>query len=462
MPCNKFTVLSVLYAFASTSCLFKYLKVRYSQKLVQDLNYVVRLKGKCVRSKEGIKFLRDCLDFRVVPSSIKTRVKKAKPKHPHSIERAFLRDELEKKEDFSKKVKEEYPRKLQQVCHSLSLMDRLRVCKLLNKTSERLQEQIRTKNTKTMNWLIKSQLGQGVLHHSTIVNLSDVELTDGEKDILCRGLDFGIPPHLSSETIDAEFELCWEQLEKTTPILDPHQQECKAAFSHLSKRYSNEKIDWTGYPLKQEQLRTIRELKKNRNVVITRPDKGNGVVVMGQSDYVNKMDKILSDEKKFVKLGSVEESDTTLLQERALQAFLLRAHKDGHISRDIYERVRPVGATCPRMYGLPKLHKEGVPLRPILSMVRAPQHELAKWLAEIFHPVVAKYGGRALKDSFEFCDKLDEFAAGNDADNTFMCSFDIVSLFTNIPIHETIDIVMDALYRDEKISPPLQPEKLLR
>ena len=168
MPCNKFTVLSVLYAFASTSCLFKYLKVRYSQKLVQDLNYVVRLKGKCVRSKEGIKFLRDCLDFRVVPSSIKTRVKKAKPKHPHSIERAFLRDELEKKEDFSKKVKEEYPRKLQQVCHSLSLMDRLRVCKLLNKTRERLLEQIRTKNTKTMNWLIKSQLGQGVLHHQPL------------------------------------------------------------------------------------------------------------------------------------------------------------------------------------------------------------------------------------------------------------------------------------------------------
>ena len=84
-----------------------------------------------------------------------------------------------------------------------------------------------------------------------------------------------------------------------------------------------------------------------------RLDKGNGVVVMGQSDYVNKMDKILSDEK-FVKLRSVEESDTTLLQERALQAFLLRAHKDGHISRDIYERVRPVGATRPRMYGLPK------------------------------------------------------------------------------------------------------------
>ena len=43
-----------------------------------------------------------------------------------------------------------------------------------------------------------------------------------------------------------------------------------------------------------------------------------------------------------------------------------------------------------------------------------------------------------------------------------MCSYDIVSLFTNIPIDETINIVLDTLYRDEQISPPPHPENLLR
>ena len=60
------------------------------------------------------------------------------------------------------------------------------------------------------------------------------------------------------------------------------------------------------------------------------------------------------------------------------------------------------------MYGLPKVHKQGVPLRPILSMVNAPQQELAKWLAELLKPVVLKYSKHTVKDSFEFCSVLDE------------------------------------------------------
>ena len=125
-------------------------------------------------------------------------------------------------------------------------------------------------------------------------------------------------------------------------------------------------------------------------------------MILKLSDYVQKMNAILCDESKFQRLGTVEMHDSTLQQERALQAFLLRAHKDGHIAKKTYDRIRPVGSSRPRMYGLPKLHKEGVPLRPILSMVNAPQHEMAKWLGEVLRPVVAKYGKRMLKDSFEF------------------------------------------------------------
>ena len=59
-----------------------------------------------------------------------------------------------------------------------------------------------------MRWLIKLQLSEGVLRHSTIINLSDLELTDIQKDVLFRGLNFGIPPaKLSREAVIAEFEM---------------------------------------------------------------------------------------------------------------------------------------------------------------------------------------------------------------------------------------------------------------
>ena len=48
-----------------------------------------------------------------------------------------------------------------------------------------------------------------------------------------------------------------------------------------------------------------------------------------------------------------------------------------------------------------------------------------------------------VKDSFSFVTELLCFPSV-----PFLCSFDIVSLFTNIPINETIEICLDKLYKD--------------
>ena len=43
-------------------------------------------------------------------------------------------------------------------------------------------------------------------------------------------------------------------------------------------------------------------------------------------------------------------------------------------------------------------------------------------------------------------------------ETSFMCSFDISSPFTNVPLSETIIICADALYRSELNSPPFPEE----
>ena len=145
MSCSKVVLLSVLYSFASPSNLLKYLKLRYSRNVVQDLNHVIRLKGKCAHSKEGIQFLLNCLDYYVTTTDIKECVRKCKPKHAAGLERAFLRDELEKRRDFFESVKKEFSLKVWRVCCELSFFDQLRFCKLVNRTAERLQNQAMAK-----------------------------------------------------------------------------------------------------------------------------------------------------------------------------------------------------------------------------------------------------------------------------------------------------------------------------
>ena len=460
---NYFVFLNVIYAFASTSSLFKYLRRRYDHLVVHELNRLLRLKGHYVRTVEQIAFLRNCLAAYVTPLHIKKRVQKAKPKHPFGIERAFLRDELNKYQDFLNQAVNDYRLTLP-VIRRLSLLDRLRFCKLLNLTAVRLRERVKTQKDNALAKLRRNQLGEGVLDHSVIVNLAGIELSDYQKDVLCRGLNFGVPPKRRDFTTEvyAEFELCWDQLERLVPVSEDERRCCKNALTGLAERYAHEKVDKSGYPLKKEHFEAISELKKDKNLVITRPDKGNGVVIMKRSDYVQKMLDILSQEDKFRRIGDADTNDSTVQQERALQALLLRACKNNHITRETYEEIRPVGSTRPRMYGLPKVHKAGVPLRPILSMVNAPQHAMARWLSKILQPVLNKFSDHTVKDSFSFCSNLERFEQETKATETYMCSFDVVSLFTNIPLADTIQICVDTLYRDENLVPPTIPETLFR
>ena len=97
------------------------------------------------------------------------------------------------------------------------------------------------------------------------------------------------------------------------------------------------------------------------------------------------------------------------------------------------------------MYGLPKIYKPGIPLCPFLSMCHSVQHSLAKWLVEVLNPVLELYSGFCVKDSFTFSSVTRRLPVCNDFQ--FLVSFDIVSLFTNIPLDETVSICADFLYR---------------
>ena len=132
--------------------------------------------------------------------------------------------------------------------------------------------------------------------------------------------------------------------------------------------------------------------------------------------------------------------------------------KDGSISEEIYQQIHPTGSQTPQLYGLPKTHKTGMPLRPVLCMVDAPQYKLAKWLISVLEPVLSKYSQYTVKDSFEFVEKLKTI--NQVVKNSFMCSYDVTSLFTNVPVLETIEICLADLYHADLPAPSICESKL--
>lgn len=93
----------------------------------------------------------------------------------------------------------------------------------------------------------------------------------------------------------------------------------------------------------------------------------------------------------------------------------------------------------PRMYGLPKLHKQDVPLRPIVSTIGSSSYNLSKFLIAALRPLLTN-NPYNVKNSFEFKNDIHTIRL---LPSDVLCSFNVVALYTNIPIDLAIQEVND-------------------
>ena len=126
------------------------------------------------------------------------------------------------------------------------------------------------------------------------------------------------------------------------------------------------------FTMHRECFQAIKSLRNNSDIIITKADKSNVVVILNKSDYLTKMNVTL-DSQKFQKIGPGNKNDNTARIEG--QRRLLALTKENMLAKSVYEYIRPSGSQTPRMNGLPKTLKKDVPLRPILSMVGLAQHK---------------------------------------------------------------------------------------
>ena len=125
--------------------------------------------------------------------------------------------------------------------------------------------------------------------------------------------------------------------------------------------------------------------------------------------------------------------------------------KRGFLSDGKYKQVNPCGSHCTRIYGLPKVHKNGIPFRPVMSAIGSYNYRLAKLLASKLQPL--RKSQHMLKDTLEFIEyikKLDPSMTEHK-----MISFDVTSLFTKVPLAYTIKLILDRMYEPEHDCPKL-------
>ena len=179
---------------------------------------------------------------------------------------------------------------------------------------------------------------------------------------MSHGLSFCLPPtSVKREEILADFEVLYAQLVHHKPRSEEQLAALKARLSDLAHANCGSPIDLGDFLMTKECFQAIKSLRTNEEILITKPDKGAGVVILNKNDYNDKMKTILNDTTKFLDLGPVTNKDNTAKIESRIQQRLLQLRKEYLISKQVYEAIRPTGSQRQRIYGLPKIHKKDVP-----------------------------------------------------------------------------------------------------
>ena len=102
----------------------------------------------------------------------------------------------------------------------------------------------------------------------------------------------------------------------------------------------------------------------------------------------------------------------------------------------------------PKCYGLPKIHKTGNPLRPIVSSRGSVTYGVSKVLSKVLKPLVGK-SPHHIQSAGDFGTKAKRLTLQL---GECLSSYDFTSFFTSVPIDTALNIIKDLLEKDEKLN----------
>ena len=132
-------------------------------------------------------------------------------------------------------------------------------------------------------------------------------------------------------------------------------------------------------------------------------------------------------------------------------------------NKDTNIRIYPSSSQPGLFFGLAKVHKlkdgsrnvEDLPIRPVISNIGTSTYQISKYLAQLLSPLTKN--GYCVESSKDFLSKIKNKHMEPDE---LMVSFDVTSLFTNVPLDYTIDLILKKIYRDNLITTNLKEAQL--
>ena len=266
-----------------------------------------------------------------------------------------------------------------------------------------------------------------------VVYLSSRSLSDAEKALLKKRLNFTVTPaNIPATEIIAKVEAAIRQLD--------------AEQADTVRRAVNGILQQAKPPepkITKEMRDALKSLKEDESIMVLPADKGHASVLMDTDTYRAKMSTLIEN-------GPYQllNKDPTDRLTHKLSEKLLTLKRSGYLPEAVYNKIKPRRKQPPRIYGLPKIHKANVPLRLIVSCVNILAYDLSAYLANILSPLTGK-SEYTVTSSAHFVSTVSYETI---LENEIMISFDIESLFTNVPIDTAVQAALQKLENDPSLA----------
>ena len=191
------------------------------------------------------------------------------------------------------------------------------------------------------------------------------------------------------------------------------------------------------------EMAAIKSLNSNRKIIMKPADKGSGIVLINVQDYIYEANRQLSD-TAFYEPANLPDLDKAV---HLVENLLTAMRNDKEIDQKCFDHLWPDSPVPGRFYMLPKIHKGKLPPpgRPIISAIGSPTEKISEFLDFFLQPYLVTIPSY-VKDTGHFLHLINNL--GILPKNTILVTYDVTSLYTNIPLPEAERAIARVLLRN--------------
>jgi hypothetical protein len=439
-----FIIINIVVALKSEQKINKTIVMANQPQIVHKLKYVTL---KIAEVKEDIKFNKRCIQENVTPNYVQISTKAttiAARKTLQTARKIWVKEEINmqysKLNELNKKA-DEIKNEINSQYHNESIEEFM---EYITTWVNRIINKKRETHSKKLDKLIENQRQRQDINedvdspfYTKVKNLTNIEFNDEEIDLLGKSLKYNINLDFKSQEQEDELidvEVAIKKMSKE--IQDPLRNNFIHELNKTDLKIKNPNIKIKGQK-EYNCVRTIGQKLSDKEAIITKADKSNTVVIIEKHDYETKVNKFIND-NSFMMLNK----DPTQEYNKNANTSISKCKTLSNTEKIKLKNINP---KAPNLRGQPKLHKEGIPIRPVVNFMNAPTYKLCKFLNTKLNNKLNYTQDYSVKNSLDLISKIKDV---NIPTNTMFISFDVSNMYTNIPTKETMEILKENLRKN--------------